>query len=66
MTLEWPPQYDPSYVPPSDQEYWDPELETMPVEERDMLIVAKLQRQAAWAYESSPFYKKRWGEAGLW
>ncbi|MCY4582276.1 MAG: phenylacetate--CoA ligase family protein, partial [Chloroflexi bacterium] len=65
MTAEWPPAYDPSYVPPADQEYWDPALETMPPQERDALIVAKLQRQAAWAYERSPFYRNRWGEAGF-
>ena len=37
MALEWPPIYDPSYVPPADQEYWDPTLETMPPEQRQVV-----------------------------
>ena len=61
MPPAWPPSYDPSYVPPSDQEYWSPALETMQADERQSLILAKLQSQAAWAYERSPFYQKRWG-----
>ena len=61
MPSAWPPSYDPSYVPPSDQEYWSPALETMQADERQALILAKLQSQAAWAYERSPFYQKRWG-----
>ena len=65
MTAEWPPVYDPSYVPPDDQEHWSPALETAPPAERDALVAAKLRRQTAWAYERSPFYRKRWGEAGF-
>ena len=61
MPSAWPPSYDPSYVPPSDQEYWSPALETMQADERQALILAKVQSQAAWAYERSPFYQKRWG-----
>ena len=61
MPSAWPPSYDPSYVPPTDQEYWSPALETMQADERQALILTKLQSQATWAYERSPFYQKRWG-----
>ena len=40
-------------------------METMDPEERAEIIIAKLQGQAAYAYERSPFYQKRWGEAGF-
>ncbi len=65
MTSAWPPTYDPAYVPPDAQEYWDPRLETMAPESRLDLIAAKLKGQTAWAYERSPFYRKRWDEAGF-
>ena len=65
MTSVWPPTYDPAYVPPNAQEYWDPRLETMAPETRLELIAAKLRGQSAWAYERSPFYRKRWNEAGF-
>ena len=45
--------------------YWDERLETMPPEERDALVVAKIQKTMTWAYERSPFYRKRWSAAGL-
>ena len=61
----WPPVYDARYVPPDDQEHWDPRMETMDPEERAEIIIAKLQGQAAYAYERSPFYQKRWDEAGF-
>ena len=65
MASSWPPVYDPSYVPPAGQEHWSPELETMAPEDRLELIAAKLQGQTAWAYERSPFYRKRWDAAGF-
>ena len=37
----------------------------MPPEERDALVVAKIQKTMTWAYERSPFYRKRWSAAGL-
>ena len=65
MTSAWPPTYDSAYVPPDAQEYWDPRLETLAPESRLDLIGAKLKGQTAWAYERSPFYRKRWNEAGF-
>ena len=65
MPLPWPPLYDPAYVPPDEQEHWSPELETMAPEARLEIIAAKLIGQTAWAYERSPFYRKRWDAAGF-
>lgn len=65
MASAWPPEYDAGYLPPAAQEHWDPALETMDPRERLALIAAKLRGQAAWAFERSPFYRKRWGEAGF-
>ncbi|HTX02838.1 MAG TPA: AMP-binding protein [Candidatus Acidoferrales bacterium] len=45
--------------------YWDERLETLPSEERDALVLAKIQKTMRWAYERSPFYRKRWAGAGI-
>jgi phenylacetate-CoA ligase len=45
--------------------YWDARLETLPPEERDALVLAKIQKTMQWAYERSPFYRKHWSSAGL-
>ena len=52
----WPPAYSSSYVPPTDQEYWSPELETMPPEARGAVILAKLREQVRYVYRNSGFY----------
>src|SRR5579872_4309949 len=52
-------------MPARDARYWDEPLETMPSEEREKLILAKLQRTLAWAYQRAPFYRKRWSAVGL-
>lgn len=63
---EWPPKYDRSYFPPLDSQYWDEELETMDPEEREQeVILPKLQAQLKYAYEKSPFYRKKWDKAGI-
>jgi phenylacetate-CoA ligase len=61
----WPPRYDPGYRPPGEAEYWLPEVETAPPAARDGLILAKLRHQVAWAWERSPFYRRRWEAAGV-
>lgn len=61
----WPPRYDPAYRPPVDQEHWLPEVECADPRDRDALILAKLQRQVRWAWERSPFYRRRWEAAGV-
>jgi phenylacetate-CoA ligase len=61
----WPPRYDPGYRPPSDAEHWLPELECADPAAREAVILAKLRHQVAWAWERSPFYRRRWEAAGV-
>ena len=61
----WPPQYDPDYRPHSDEKYWDRARETMPADERDAVVLAKVQAAMRWAWERAPFYEQRWRAAGL-
>jgi len=66
MPSEWPPEYDQRYIPPPDSKYWNKEIETMDPEEREQkIILPKLQAQLKYAYENSPFYKKKWDAAGI-
>ncbi len=60
---QWPPRYDPSYRPVG--EYWFPELECAEPEKRDEIIFAKLSAQVRYAWEKSPFYRRKWQEAGV-
>ena len=63
---KWPPKYDRSLVPPEDSPYWNRELETMdPARREQEVILPKLQGQLKYAYEHSPFYKKKWDKACL-
>jgi phenylacetate-CoA ligase len=61
----WPPRYDPTYRPAEDAEHWLPELECADPAARDAVILAKLRRQVAWAWERSAFYRRRWEAAGV-
>jgi phenylacetate-CoA ligase len=61
----WPPQYDPTYRPADSDEYWDRARETMSVDERNTVILGKIQALMAYAWERAPFYKTRWQAAGL-
>lgn len=61
----WPPRYDRTYCPRHHEEYWFPELECAQPGIRDDLILAKLRRQIDYAWERSPFYQKKWREAGV-
>ncbi len=66
MQKEWPPEYDPTYLPPSDSKYWSRDLETMDPEEREQtVILPKLQAQLDYAYKRSPFYRRKWDKAGI-
>ena len=66
MSKQWPPKYDPFYIPSPDSQYWNKELETMDPEERACnVILPKLQAQLQYAYENSPFYKNKWDKAGI-
>ena len=61
----WPPRYDPAYRPAAGAEHWLPEVECADPRDRDALILAKLRRQVAWAWERSPFYRRTWEAAGV-
>lgn len=66
MSAQWPPSYDPSYIPAPEAPYWNRTLETMDPEERERaVILPKLQSQIAYAYEHSSFYRKKWDKAGI-
>jgi phenylacetate-CoA ligase len=61
----WPPRYDPAYRPRADEEHWIPEIECAEPGARDELIFQKLTQQIRYAWERSPFYRRRWQEAGV-
>src|SRR3989344_1416538 len=62
----WPTTYDEKYRPSSHSDpYWCPELETMDEGTRNEIILFKLKNVVSWAWEKSPFYKKKWQEAGV-
>ena len=61
--MQWPPQYDLSYYPAPDDEYWNPRLETMPPGDRDKLILARLRQQVRYAYTHSGFYQEFYRDA---
>ncbi len=61
----WPPAPDLAYRPPHDAPYWDARLEMMSEDERNDVILRKIQGVMAWAYERAPFYRTRWDAAGL-
>ncbi|GAA1205573.1 phenylacetate--CoA ligase family protein [Pseudonocardia alaniniphila] len=61
----WPPRYDETYRPPADQEHWFPRRETMPAHERDEAILARIREVMHYAWDSSPFYRRKWDEAGI-
>jgi phenylacetate-CoA ligase len=49
----------------SDTKYWNPILETAPLEKLQGLQVKKFKRIFEWAYNNSPFYKKLYKDAGM-
>jgi phenylacetate-CoA ligase len=61
----WPPVYDSAYRPAPAAEHWLPEVECAAPAARDELIFAKLQRQLRYAWERSPFYRRKWQDAGV-
>ncbi len=66
MTTEWPPLYEPTYMPSPQDVYWNAESETMDPDEREQTVVLpKIRAQMAYAYKKSSFYKRKWDEAGI-
>jgi phenylacetate-CoA ligase len=62
---KWPPSYDDTYLPANDQPYWFPIRETMAPEDRDELILTRIQDVMAYAWDHAPFYRRKWTAAGL-
>ncbi len=46
-------------------EYWNPILETLPLEQLQRLQLKKFKEIFTWAYEHSKFYRKLYGDAGM-
>jgi phenylacetate-CoA ligase len=61
----WPPAYDESYRPRDEQPYWFPRRETMPADERDDAILARIRHVMTYCWERSPFYRRKWEAAGI-
>ncbi len=52
-------------MPPAQSRYWFPKRETMPAGERERAILERLQVVCRYAYAQSPFYRRKWDEAGF-
>ena len=61
----FPPRYDPGYMPDTGSRYWFSKRETMDPAERERAILGRLQEITRYAYESAPFYRRKWDEAGF-
>jgi phenylacetate-CoA ligase len=61
----YPPAYDPSYFPTHGSRYWFRQRETMAPAERERAILQRLQDVCRYAYAESPFYRRKWDEAGF-
>ncbi len=61
----WPPEYDDGYMPGFHERYWFPARERAAPEERDAFIERRLRAIVRWAWERSPFYRRKWEEAGV-
>jgi phenylacetate-CoA ligase len=61
----WPPRYDESYRPPEHQQHWFPHRETMPAEQRDEAALGQVRRLMDYAWDTSPFDRRKWSDAGL-
>lgn len=61
----WPPRYDNDYRPADDQVHWFEARETMDPDVRDVHLLARIQDVMAYAWQSSAFYRRKWGDVGL-
>jgi phenylacetate-CoA ligase len=48
-----------------EEQYWNPVLETLPLEKLEQLQLKKFKKILNWAYQNSPFYQRLYKEAGL-
>ena len=61
----WPPRYDQTFIPLEAEEYWLPEIECARPEVRDKIIFDKLVQQVRYAWDHSPFYRRKWEQADV-
>jgi phenylacetate-CoA ligase len=61
----FPPAYDDAYRPPSGSRYWFPVRETMHPSDREKAILKRLQEVCAYAFDNSPFYRRKWEAAAF-
>ena len=61
----FPPAYDKSYMPERGSRYWFPQRETLDPQARDEQIVTRLREVMEYAYKTSPFYRRKWDDAGI-
>ena len=61
----FPPAYDEAYLPTRDSRYWFPARETMDAGAREAAIIARLREVMTYARDRSPFYRRKWDEAGI-
>lgn len=61
----FPPSYNKDYFPDPESPYWFRERETMDPAKRDELVVARIRDVMAYAYDHSPFYQRKWDDAGV-
>jgi phenylacetate-CoA ligase len=65
VSWSFPPSYDNTYFPPADSRYWFPQRETMLASERERAILERLRIVCRYAFDQSPFYRRKWTEAGF-
>ncbi|TMA25751.1 MAG: phenylacetate--CoA ligase [Deltaproteobacteria bacterium] len=61
----WPPRLDRAYRPAPGEKYWFPEIECAPRAQLEKIIFDKLRAQVRYAWERSPFYRRKWQAAGV-
>lgn len=61
----FPPSYDHDYLPDPASRYWFRDRETMAPDAREKAIVQRLRAVMRYAYDSAPFYRKKWDDAGI-
>ena len=61
----FPPAYDDGYLPGANSRYWFPVRETMDPGARERAILERLKQVTRYAWEKSPFYRRKWDAAGF-
>ena len=57
--MEWPPEYDRTFIPSDDSPYWNREVETMdPAQREEEVILPKLQRSLDMPMKTHLFTRK--------